>query len=135
MTEHLNVLQIFEVDVSEIVDQPTSHVVVNASYSQMNRVSCEKLAEGLVNYHKGYVLSFLLVDAPGRAVVFIPEDHNGGEIFRSVAAAITVIKRSCGWDESESIIVENDSMTDKAQMTLNYENNAWLVEVQSLIIA
>jgi hypothetical protein len=123
-------VQGFQVDVWEADQQAVRHLVVMAHFPELQRSFCEQLGTRLLEYLGDVVVSFMVRDEPGSAVVFIPESQRMRSPFLFVASAIAVVNRCCGWDESERIRVRCETTGESVELkNPQYENSRFEVEL------
>ena len=71
----------------------------------------------------------MLTDKNGKADVFVPAVESNHCSVPLVAAAVAVIKRSWGWDESEWIEVRQESTQEYMKVSPEYDGEKWLIEI------
>lgn len=122
-------VQAVQVDVWEAAQEVERHLLVFVCYPEMDRSLCEKLESRLYG-NQGDVISFVVRDEPGRAIVFIPARHQRQSSLLHRAAAIAVVKHSWGWDESEKIEVQDETAGEVIELdNPRYENGRFEIEV------
>ena len=79
------------------------HLVVCVLPHSIGQVERETVRSNLRKANAKAVISFYIADRAGWAQVITAPDEEFNHF--NLAAAISVIKASCGWDESSSIVV------------------------------
>jgi hypothetical protein len=102
LNESLSV-QVFPVLVSSDFSVTRKHFVVCAYSTSLNQAELESVASRLQLDSAGAVCDFIIHDTEGscNVVANINDEASAYE----VAAAVGIVKASCGWDESNPIMV------------------------------
>ena len=114
-------VQAFRVPVQADCEISEDHYVINAQHHRLDQNMREAVATYLLQSVGDCVISFILDDLLGRAeVVSVPQ---GRGTFRP-AAAVAVVKASCGWDESNPMIIRINNSEE--EIHLNHDEEAWV---------
>ncbi len=98
-----------------------NHYVVDAQRHRLDQNMRHAVASYLHQMVADSIVSFILIDLPGMAEVVC--DPHGPDSFRP-AAAVAVVKATCGWDESNPMIIKvNDC---EAAIHLSHDDDLWL---------
>jgi len=122
-------IQAFQVQVTEAGQQPIQHLVVMAYYPELDRTLCDKLAICLCQHYGEVFVSFIVNDDPGQANVYMPPTQRSQCSMFSVATAVSVVKRSCGWDESDEIRISCETTGTVIELSPESElYGRWVIE-------
>jgi hypothetical protein len=117
-------LQAIEVEVSEDGNKSVRLVIVHAYYPKLSESDCEKVAQNLRPHFQNLDLYFVIEDRPGESEIYTPVDQGRMDHFY-VAAAVTKIKYSWGWDEVNPMII---TFVDASVcVSLSLENETWIL--------
>jgi len=123
-------VQAAQVDLWEAGQEPEHHLMVFAHYPEVARHLCEEMGTHLDKHFGDIIISFVVKDEPGKAVVFIPPNQQNRSSLLSKAAVIAVVKRSWGWEESEQIRVRCETTSETAGIeNPRYESGRFEIEV------
>lgn len=124
-------VQVFDVRLSnnEVADE--QYLVVCAHYPALDWSTREAIASYLLNRMPGAFVSFIVADTEGRAEVITTQECILTSPFR-VAAAVAIVKASCGWDESNPVVV-NVNETEES-IHLDFDGLAWTAQSSSKVI-
>ena len=124
-------IQAFQVDVWQIENETTHHLVVNAYYPELERDLCDQLGPRLAKYFGDVIVSFTVSDEDGKANFYISSlPSEKGWLLSVGKCNFAVVKRSCGWEEKEiiRILCENTGESIEVKNPRNEENH-FVVEV------
>ena len=100
------------------------HLIVCTLPYSISQAECETVRGNLRKASANAVISFYIADRAGWAQAQTAPDEEFNTF--NLAAAIAVIKTSCGWDESSSLMV----MINNAEVRVwfHFDGHHWIVE-------
>jgi len=100
------------------------HLIVCTLPHSIGQAECETVRGNLRKANAKAVISFYIADSAGWAQALTARDEGFNPF--NLAAAIAVIKASCGWDESSSIVV----MINNAEVRVRprFDGQQWIAE-------
>ena len=116
-------VQVFPAQVSSHPTEARKHFVVCAYFSLLNQAERESVASCLRLGDAGAVCDFIIRDTEGSCTVV--SEVNDEASACEVAAAVAVVKASCGWDESNPIMVRVNDI--EASMVAQFDGSEWIV--------
>jgi hypothetical protein len=114
-------VQAFRMRVQSESGRSEDHYVIDAQHHRLHQRVHEVIATYLRDTFGECVVSFILVDLPGKAdVLSVPQ---GGDLFRA-AAAVAVVKAACGWDENNPMIIRINN--SELEIALSRDDQSWI---------
>jgi len=100
------------------------HLIVCVCPHSIGQAECETIRGNLRKANVKAVISFYIADSAGWAQAITAADEEFNHF--NLAAAISVIKASCGWDESPAIIVKINSA--EVRVWPRFDGRQWIAE-------
>jgi len=119
-------VQVFQLCVQADCGVSEDHYVIDAQYHCLVAKMRQAVATYLRQSAGECVVSFILVDLPGKAEVVSAPLALG--LF-APAAAVAVVKAACGWDESNPIIIKINN--SEVAIHLNHDDGSWVATCPS----
>ena len=118
-------VQVFPTRVSSQSSEARQHFVVCAHSPLLNQSEVESIASRLRLGDAGAVCDFIIHDAEGCPIVFA-NVNDLASAYES-AAAVAVVKASCGWDESNPMMVRvNDT---EVPVVAQFDGSEWIASL------
>jgi|SRR5215510_1334490 len=114
---------IYRVNVRTATEEE-EHLIICTLPHSIGQAECETVRGNLRKASANAVISFYIADRAGWAQAQTAPDEEFNTF--NLAAAIAVIKTSCGWDESSSLMV----MINNAEVRVwfHFDGHHWIVE-------
>lgn len=117
--------QVFPVLLPGDPSEVGKHFVVCAYNPPLNQEQKESVAAQLRLRGAGAACHFIVHDTEGEAVVVTDTAADGASAFE-VAAAVAVVKASCGWDESNPIKVRVNDV--EVLVSARFDGGQWIAD-------
>lgn len=125
-------IQAIQVDVSSTGQDAIRHLIISAYYPKMELNLCKQLSIQLREYFGKTVVCFTRTNEDGKADVFTPSiQRNDRQALLYLAAAVAVVKKVCGWDESEWIEVKCESTKEQIKVSPMCNGEEFIIKIYS----
>jgi hypothetical protein len=115
-------VQVFPAQVSSLFSEGRKHFVICAYSPLLNQEECESVASHLRLGDACAVCDFIIYDTEGGSTVVADVDDKASAC--EAAAAVAVVKASCGWDENNPIMVRVNEI--EVLVVSQFEGNEWI---------
>jgi hypothetical protein len=114
---------IYRVNVRTATEEE-EHLIVCTLPHSIGQAECETVRGNLRRTNARAAISFIIADHEGWAQVMAAPEEEFNTF--NLAAAISVIKRSCGWDESAFMVVTINSA--EVRVWPRFDGQHWIAE-------
>jgi hypothetical protein len=118
-------LQTFRVKVSSGATEE-EHLIINVTDESLDPAAFESIIHGLRAVNPDAQISFYRTELEGRTEVSAGPNEEFSPF--SIAAAVAVVKASCGWDESEFMVIKVHDV--EINLSLRFDGQRWVVTGQ-----
>jgi hypothetical protein len=103
------------------------YLIINAHYPSIDKVICKAIQARLHKAHSKAIIGIHTEDREGSATVLTGIENDS--YYFGIASAVAVIKRSWGWDRSDSILISINGYEVQVQTYFNGQN--WVTGIKA----